>query len=103
MAKPKHDGVVEAVRYEPEGRIKWVRAYLRRGPTFSDRVLLDRQTLIEKLKSGKKFYAGQRKPYLASTFDISAPLQVLVKNGKEVLVTGDLQVDRDCLDGVPVI
>lgn len=103
MAKPKYDGVVEAVRYEADGQVKWARAYLRRGPTFSDCILLDRQTLVEQLKSGKKFYAGQRKPYLASTFELYELIQVLQRNGKEVLVAGNLQSEQDRLVGVPVI
>jgi len=34
MAQAKYDGVIEAVRYAPAGRISLVRAYERRGPTF---------------------------------------------------------------------
>ncbi|MDP1779148.1 MAG: hypothetical protein Q8K73_02630, partial [Anaerolineales bacterium] len=50
MAK-KIDGVIEAVRYK-NGQITWVRAYERRGATFSDRVLLDRKTLLQRLQKG---------------------------------------------------
>ena len=52
MAKVKYDGVIEAVHYAADGQVEWVRAYLRRGPAFSDRIMLDRQTLIEDLKAG---------------------------------------------------
>ena len=65
MAK-KIDGVIEAVRYNPNGQIALVRAYERRGATFSDRVLLDRKTLLERLKSGKNFSIGQRKEFLTT-------------------------------------
>ena len=59
MAK-QIDGVIEAARYAPDGSIVMVRVYERRGATFSDYVLLDRKTLVEKLKKGKKFVTGQR-------------------------------------------
>lgn len=101
MARQKFDGVVEAVHYKPDGRVDWVRTYLRRGPVFSDYILLDRQTLVEHLKSGKQYVAGRRIPQLASTFEVTESLQVIRKDGQEFLVTGDLQPDQDCLEGVP--
>ena len=55
MAK-KFDGVIEAVRYNPDGQIALVRGYELRGVTYSDRVLLDRNTLVERLKEGKKIH-----------------------------------------------
>jgi hypothetical protein len=103
MAKVKFDGVVEAVHYQPDGQVAWVRAYERRGATFSDHVLIDRQNLIQKLKNGKRFVVGRRLPYLASTFEVSAPLQVVQVDGKEVLATGGAGGGRDSLTGVPVI
>ena len=103
MAKPKYDGVIEAVRYKPEGRVEWVRAYLRRGPTFSDHVLLQRQALIELLKSGKRFMTGRRVELRGSTFEVVEPVQVLEKNGRSVLVTGNIKSDQDNLKGVPLI
>ena len=103
MAKVNYDGVVEAVRYTPEGRIDWVRTFLRRGPTFSDYIILDRQALIEQIKSGKKFMVGRRLPYLAGTFEVSDPVQVVQKNGKELLVAGEPHSERDHLEGVPLL
>ena len=101
MGKQKYDGVVEAVHYKPDGQVDWVRTYLRRGPIFSDYILLDRQTLVEHLKSGKQYVAGRRIPQLASTFEVSNPLHVIRNGGAEILVTGDLQSTRDQLEGVP--
>ena len=103
MAKPKFDGIVEAVRYNPDGKVKWVRAYLRRGQTFSDIVLLDRQMLAEQLKSGKRIMAGRRIPLQASTFEVTKPLRLIQHDTQEVLVTGDMNANKDCLEGVPVI
>jgi hypothetical protein len=103
MAKPKIDGVIEAVRYNPDGQINWVRAYLRRGPTFTDRVLLDRQKLIELLKSGKSIVSGMRVEQMASTFKLGNPVRLLQNNGQEVLVMGEAQSNQDRLEGVPII
>jgi hypothetical protein len=103
MAKVKYDGVVEAVHYRPDGQVEWVRTYLRRGPTFSDYILLDREALIEHLNSGKKYYSGRRIPLLASTFEISSQVKLIKKNGSEILVTDDLESDQDCLKNVPVM
>jgi hypothetical protein len=103
MAKQKFDGVIEAVHYKPDGQVDWVRTYLRRGPTFSDYILLDRQTLIEHLKSGKKYMVGERIPQLASTFEVTQPVKVIQNGSRDILVVGDIQSDQDRLEGVPVI
>jgi hypothetical protein len=103
MAKVKFDGVIEAVHYNPEGNVEWVRAYLRRGPTFSDHILLDRQTLVEQIKAGKKFFAGKRIPLKASTFEISAPVRVIQKNSHDLLVAGDEEPQKDHLKNVPIL
>ena len=75
LTRPKFEGVVEAVHYTPEGYVKWVRAYERRGPTWSDHILIDRQTLIERIKNGERFFSGERKEYLASEFEIGQPIR----------------------------
>ncbi|UCH59811.1 MAG: hypothetical protein JSV61_16575 [Anaerolineales bacterium] len=103
MAKPKYDGVVDSVHFKPGGEVAWVRAYERRGSTFSDHVLIDRDTLIQKLKSGKKYVVGRRVPLMASTFEVDQPLKVVRSGDQDVLAVGDTQADRDRLDDVPVI
>jgi hypothetical protein len=103
MAQKKFDGVVEAVRYGSEGRIAWVRAFLRRGPTWSDHVLLDRQTLVDQLKAGKYFVIGQRLEHLAGTFKTSSALKLDEKNGDPIVITEDVQSDQDCLKDVPLV
>jgi len=104
MAKMKFDGVIEAVRYAPDGKLVWVRAYERRGPTFSDRVLLDRGALLERLKAGKKFFAGQRVAYLSSTFDLKKAVRLDQQDNLEFIVAGDKPTGkRDLLEDVPVV
>ncbi|MCL4528389.1 MAG: hypothetical protein M1282_03135 [Chloroflexi bacterium] len=96
---PKFDGVIEAVRYK-SGKIDVVRAYERRGATFSDHVLLDRKTLMERIKKGKHFVTGQRKEFWASTFDVGKPVKLAGTDEKQVVTTLE-QADRDELEGVP--
>ncbi len=69
MARLTLDGVIEAVRYNPAGKIEVVRVYERRGLVWSDHILLNRQDLVERLKQGKKFATGVRKTYLGSVFE----------------------------------
>lgn len=103
MAKPKYDGIIEAVRYLPNGNVDWARTYLRRGPTFSDYILLDRQALIEHINSGKKFYIGERIPLKGGSFKVFDPVKVIKKNGQEFLVIKEGDVERDRLEKAPII
>lgn len=102
MAEKKIDGVIEAVRYTPEGKLKMARGYLRRGPIWSDRVLLTREELLEDIKAGKKWAIGQRVMYMAGTFETSHSVQVKGSQGQEVLYTTQSQDSRDSLEGAPV-
>ncbi|MBI5841745.1 MAG: hypothetical protein HZB19_16775 [Chloroflexi bacterium] len=99
MAK-KFDGVIEAVHYK-NGQIQMVRAYERRGATFSDRVLLDRKALLERLQGGKRFVTGQREELLASTFKTGKDVITVKQNGREWLATRS-DVSHDELEEVPV-
>jgi hypothetical protein len=97
MARMKYDGVIEAVRYAADGKIELVRAYERRGATFSDCVLLDRPTLAARLKNGEKFITGQRTERLGSTFETAKNVQLR----GEVISTGQ-KSERDLLEEVPL-
>lgn len=99
MAK-KFDGVVEAVRYK-NGQIEVVRAFERRGSAFTDRVLLDRQEFLDRLKKGRKFVIGRRKELFAGTFDVQEkPVQVLSRDGREIIST-HANADHDELEQTP--
>ena len=100
MAK-KLDGVIEAVRYNPDGQIALVRGYELRGVTYSDRVLLDRDTLLERLKKGKKFSTGQRKEFWGSTFELGKTVNVVNKDGKDFITTREDVAKRDDFEGTP--
>jgi hypothetical protein len=97
----KFDGVIEAVRYK-NGQIVVVRAFERRGAAFSDRVLIDRNDLLERLKKGQKYVIGQRREFLAGSFDVQEkPLRVLEQNGKAIISTRP-DADHDELEQAPV-
>jgi hypothetical protein len=103
MADKKFDGVIEAVHYQHDGQVDWVRAYLRRGAAWSDRIIISREDLIKKIKSGKRLMTGQRVEFMAGTFKVSSPVQVLGQAGQEVLATVSTNANHDCLEGVPVL
>ena len=96
----KFDVVIEAVRYK-NGQILTVRAYERRGATFSDHVLLDRKMIVDRIKNKKVFVTGQRKALLASTFEIGKSVKLIKQDDREVISTND-NTTRDELEGVPV-
>jgi hypothetical protein len=96
MAKMKFDGVIEAVRYAPDGKIELVRAYERRGSTFSDIILIDRANLVTRLKNGQKFVTGNRKEFLGSTFETTKTVRL----SGDVITTGS-DNSRDRLEEVP--
>lgn len=103
MAKTKFDGIVEAVRYTPDGQIDWVRVYERRGAAFSDHVILQRQALIERLKTGKRFATGKRIEYHAGSFETGQTLRLVQRGGREIIATGEPKDGQDYLAGVPII
>jgi hypothetical protein len=101
MAQKKFDGVIEAVRFTPDGKLELARVYERRGPTFSDRILLTREELVQRLKAKKVYYLGCRTPYLASTFEVGQQVKLSGSVGNEVIVAGVSSATRDQLEGAP--
>jgi hypothetical protein len=99
MAK-KIDGVIEAVRYK-NGQITLVRAYERRGAAFSDCVLLERKTLLERLQKGRQYLTGSREELRASTFKTGKPVLIVKLDDRELLATRE-NATRDELEEVPV-
>jgi hypothetical protein len=98
----KVDGVVEAVRYTADGRLALVRIYERRGATYSDRLLLDREELKRRLKAGKRFVVGERQQFMASTFTTGAELRLVGATGAEVIAAGQTAGKGDDLSGAPL-
>lgn len=98
MAK-NFDGVIEAVRYK-NGQISIVRAFERRGTIFSDHLVLDRKSLLERLQDGKVFVTGSREELLASTFNVSKPVMLVKSNDREFIATRE-GIDHDEIENVP--
>lgn len=101
MARLAYDGVIDAARFRG-GQLEWVRAYERRGATFSDVVLLDRHRLIDRLRGGRRFVTGRRSRNMASTFSIGNRVQLITRGDQSVIST-NRAASSDSLDDVPVV
>ncbi|GAP20464.1 hypothetical protein [Leptolinea tardivitalis] len=102
MANKKIDGVIEAVRYNSEGLVELVRGYEKRGPVYSDRILFTRDQLLQRLRTGKKFYVGERIPLLASTFKLGNPISLSDSTGFEVIQSEASRIIRDYIPDAPL-
>ena len=102
MAKIKYDGVIEAVRYLPDGKISLVRTYERRGPAFSDRILLSRSELVEQLQSGKQYVVGERIKLMGGMFNVSAPVKLIKGSENALWVSTKESVSCDDLQEAPL-
>ncbi len=103
MAKINYDGVVEAAHFKPDGQLDWVRVYERRGAVFSDRVLLNREAFIKQLKAGKRYMVGERIFNMGGKFNVTQPVHLLQRDGKQEIVVGDATASMGELAGLPII
>jgi hypothetical protein len=101
MAHQKYDGIIEAVRYQPNGQIDVVRVYKKRGFVFSDILLMDRPALIDELSRGKKYVTGQRQIYVANVFVTGKSIHLSGKS-KPIITTKEQAGSQDFLANVPV-
>jgi hypothetical protein len=103
MAKINYDGVLETAHFNPDGQLDWVRVYRRLGSIFTDRVILNRKAFVEQLKSGKRYMVGKRIANMGGMFNVSQPVRLVQKDGKEAILVGDSRSLQDDLTGVPII
>ena len=96
MASIKFDVLIEAVRFAADGKIDLVRAFERRGASFSDNILINRADLINRMKNGQKIMTGSRKEFLGSTFDTGKFVQL-----KGEIITTNPSSNKDLLESVP--
>jgi len=96
----KIDGVIEAVRYK-NGQITMARIYEKRGATFSDRIMVERKVLLERVQKGLQYVTGTREELLASTFTTGKSVLLVKNNDREFLSTRNTATN-DELEGVPV-
>ncbi|GAB4539274.1 MAG: hypothetical protein Fur002_04100 [Anaerolineales bacterium] len=99
MAK-QMDGVIEAVRSK-NGQLTQARVYERRGAAYSDRVLLDRKTLMERLKQGRLFAVGARLEFWGNRFTLGKPV-LLVRRGEQEFISTRADADSDDVEGAPL-
>jgi hypothetical protein len=102
MANKKIDGVIEAVRYAPSGQLLFARVYMKRGATYSDRILLSRDSLMKFVKTGKTYVVGERIPYLSSTFKTGQQVRLASTTAGEILLVAQSSGDHDDLTPAPL-
>lgn len=78
-----------------------VRAYEWRGAAFSDCVLLERKTLLERLHKGQQYLTGMREELRAGTFKFGKPVLIIKLDDRELLATSE-NATRDEIEEVPV-
>jgi hypothetical protein len=97
----KLDVVVVAARYDEAGnRLSAAKGYERRGFVWGDVVLLDRQALIDRLRSEKLVVTG-RPADLEGDFEVIAPIRLQGADGSVTLVAEGLRARGDDL-GLPL-
>jgi D-arabinose 5-phosphate isomerase GutQ len=101
MAKNKYDAVLEAMRVDENGQLILARIFERKGVIFSDHFLVERDQLIQRLKSGQKILTGKRQYKMGSVFDTGEEVRVVSSNGKDILVVGSESGNQDHLNSVP--
>ncbi len=103
LRRPKFDVVVVAVKYKEPGLIDWVRAFERRGATWSDRRMIRRGELLDRIRAGERVVTGERIRYEASTFKTGEAVLIEDNNGNPVLVTAAVNGSGDALQNVPIL
>jgi hypothetical protein len=103
MARKNDDGIIVAAHYKADGDIDWVQAFLRRGPIWSDVVIISREALVEQIKSGKNYVTGTRVEYMGTTFETADVVNLITSNDHNILVTGDIDSETDRLENVPIL
>ena len=93
------------MRYTPDGKLSLARAYERRGPAFSDRILLNRDELIKRLEAGEKFMVGKRIPMMGASFEVSAMVYLVEGADNAVWISTSKdngQSSKDEIEGAPI-
>ena len=102
IKKKPYDGVVVAVRYSSQGEIERVRVFERHGFVFTDRMMMNRTDLVERLQNGKRFKTGARLLYQGNDFEIKEDINLVKKNGSDVIIVGQTTSEHDTLGNLPI-
>jgi hypothetical protein len=103
MNRNKADLIIEAVHHKYNGQIDFVRAYQKRGETYSDCILVKRQELLEMLLVGRQVVTGQRIPFLGTIFSDLTSVGLLTINNKKTIATTGSTVHQKELVETPII
>jgi hypothetical protein len=91
------DVVLIAIRLEPESeRITIAQGCIRRGTVWGDVQLLDRDSIVRKIKDGKTVVTGKRTE-VQGDFEVFAPVQLSNGDSGGTLFTGSLPSSKDDL------
>ena len=102
IRKKKYDGVIVATRYSTHGEIDCVLAFERQGFVFSDRVVMDRETLVERLQDGKRFKTGERIIYQGNDFKVNEDIKLIEKDGGNIIIASGISSEKDSLGDLPI-
>jgi hypothetical protein len=103
MKKKSADIIIEAAHFKTNGQLDYVRAYQRRGATFSDCVLITRNELLEQLLKGEVVATGQRVHLMASTFTKPKSVHVAPSANRFIITSGNPGSAQDSLPGTPIL
>ena len=98
MRQRNMDGIVETVRYAPDGSIAIVRLYQRHGAVWSDLLLFSRNQLVEELNKGKRVAIGSRRINLGGKFETGPEIRHVHGH----IVLDPKSAAHDSLPGVPI-
>jgi hypothetical protein len=98
-AAKRLDVVVVAARYAPDGKLTVAQGYERRGQVWTDLLLLDRPTLIGRLRAGRRVAAGEPRG-VPGDFVVRDALVLSGADGRAVVRASHTSSSTDNL-GVP--
>jgi hypothetical protein len=97
----KLDVVLVAARYSHTGVLEFAKGYERRGYVWSDVRVFDRETLLQKVKSGARIVTGDPVK-IPGNFDLNQVVRVEGQAGDECLIADGSGSGKDDL-GLPVL
>lgn len=100
-ASRKLDVVLVAARYGEDGKLKFAKGYERRGVVWTDVRIFDRESLIEKVRSGAKVVTGDPIE-MPGNYEPHGRVRVEGQDGSVYLVANGSGSERDDL-GLPVL
>jgi hypothetical protein len=98
--KSKAELVLVAARYGDDGRLDVARGYARHDQVWSDVRLIDRDTLVDLLRSDRRVATAVVEG-LGADFSLQAPVELRQTNGRDQLLAKGSSAPNDDL-GLPL-